>query len=343
MAVCLLFVVVPCLIEFINDGEVSISPYGVCEHQLEQKDAIKISEAGIKWLRIDFTWDKIEPSQGCFDFSKYDEIVTQAKAYGIELLPILDYCAGWATSAPGGSSDKDATRYPPKEMSYYKKFVYETVNHFKSDIQCWEIWNEENLGKFWKPKPYPVKYIELLKAGYEGAKEADPNCIILLGGLAPSLPTLQADTDFLRIVYEAGGKPYFDRLAVHPYVLKASNIPSVLDQYHQVMINNGDSRKKIWITEVGWPTKGPIRVSETTQAEYLEETFTKCLALDYIEKIFWYELRNGGTSPFDREQNFGILRWDYSEKPAYLAYKQLTSKKCQRNHGINLGIHLLTR
>jgi hypothetical protein len=160
MEICLLFVVVPCLTEFINDGEVSISPYGICEHQLEQKDAIKISEAGIKWLRKDFYWDEIEPSQGCFDFSKYDKIVTRAEAYGIELLPILDYCARWATSDPNGPSDIDADKYPPKEMSYYKKFVYETVKHFKSDIHCWEIWNEENSVIFWKPKPDPVKYVE---------------------------------------------------------------------------------------------------------------------------------------------------------------------------------------
>jgi hypothetical protein len=42
--------------------------------------------------------------------------------------------------------------------------------------------------------------------------------------------------------------------------------------------------------------------------------------------FFWYQIRDQGTDPADREQNFGLLRRDGSPKPAYGAF-------CRRGEG----------
>jgi hypothetical protein len=39
----------------------------------------------------------------------------------------------------------------------------------------------------------------------------------------------------------------------------------------------------------------------------------------------WYDLRDDGPNPFDREHNFGILDQDGSEKPAMRALRVLTN------------------
>ena len=40
-----------------------------------------------------------------------------------------------------------------------------------------------------------------------------------------------------------------------------------------------------------------------------------------------YELRDCGGSPFDRENRFGLLREDFSPKPAFAAYRTFTTMR----------------
>ena len=45
-----------------------------------------------------------------------------------------------------------------------------------------------------------------------------------------------------------------------------------------------------------------------------------------VERIFWYEFQAPESDLHDKESHFGIVHRDYSEKPAYSAYKTLTSQ-----------------
>jgi polysaccharide biosynthesis protein PslG len=42
---------------------------------------------------------------------------------------------------------------------------------------------------------------------------------------------------------------------------------------------------------------------------------------DWAGPLFWYSGRDLGTSTSSRENFFGLLRNDFSRKPAYAAYK----------------------
>lgn len=45
-----------------------------------------------------------------------------------------------------------------------------------------------------------------------------------------------------------------------------------------------------------------------------------------VERIFWYEFQAPEYDPVDKESHFGIVRKDFSEKPAYAAYRTLTEQ-----------------
>ena len=45
----------------------------------------------------------------------------------------------------------------------------------------------------------------------------------------------------------------------------------------------------------------------------------------YVGPFFLYSLRDMGTNPTDREDNFGLLRNDYSPKPAMAAFDAAVS------------------
>lgn len=100
------------------------------------------------------------------------------------------------------------------------------------------------------------------------------------------------------------------------------------------MVNNGDGAKKIWATESGAPTAnnvgtctaGPnVSVSEATQAQYVKDYF-KGWTEDFgsfTGPLIWFQIRDNGTDPGYYDDHFGLVRRDFSEKPAYQMFKQL--------------------
>ncbi len=98
-----------------------------------------------------------------------------------------------------------------------------------------------------------------------------------------------------------------------------------IDQMKAMKTPDGQLRP-IWITETGYYNRTPNgkQISEAGAAKYLP----RLLALAFkagIERTYIYELIDEGNDPNNRELNFGLLRFDLSEKPAYVAIKNLTT------------------
>ena len=198
-------------------------------------------------------------------------------------------------------------------------------------VRYFEIWNEPNLADFWEPKPDPAAYTADLKAAYTAIKKVDPSAVVLSGGLAP------AENDgknydprtFLEDMYVDGAKESFDELGYHPYSypdspdtvaswsgwsMMAATRPSI----RSIMTANGDSSKKVWITEYGAPTSGPNSVGETAQSLDLVQAISQAQRLDWIGSLYIYTWNDIATLPAD-QNGFGLLTDDNAQKPAYSA------------------------
>jgi exo-beta-1,3-glucanase (GH17 family) len=98
------------------------------------------------------------------------------------------------------------------------------------------------------------------------------------------------------------------------------------------MKDGDDANKPVWITEIGWPSNRLIdstsdrAVTPDQQAEYLVDTMNIILTYPQIEKVFWFCFRDLGTNGFDSEHNYGLIKYDFSLKPAYSAYKDFIAK-----------------
>jgi len=145
-------------------------------------------------------------------------------------------------------------------------------------------------------------------------------------------------------LYAAGARNYFDAVAVHPYTGKvdptwcwnqAGTTKLAIDAFCAIaevrttMVANGDSAKNIWLTEFGWSTTtGTYGVSEATQAQFLTKALDKIrTSYPYVKTAFWYNYRNNywlNNAPADLEANLGLLRVDFSAKPAYAALASWT-------------------
>ena len=222
-----------------------------------------LREMGATWATEFFPWAYIQPTDKLrYDWDHADKVADAAKAAGVTLLARLDGVPTWAHPANTTWKYLDEAHYAD-----YGDFVYAFVSHFKGRISYYIIWNEPNTAAEWGQRPPdPKAYADLLKIAYTRAKEADPNCVVLLAGLAPNLEhegsTLAMnDLTFLNRLYDAGAAPYFDAVAVHAYGLTtAPNDPPApnklnfarVEELHNVMVQRGDSAKFVYITEGGW-------------------------------------------------------------------------------------------
>jgi len=62
-------------------------------------------------------------------------------------------------------------------------------------------------------------------------------------------------------------------------------------------------------------------VTEETQAQFLHDVYTDVLDLVDLEKVFWAFFRDNKDHFKNDVDYFGIVRWDFSPKKAYEAYK----------------------
>lgn len=281
-----------------------------------------ISRMGCSFVRMDFYWGDIEPEPGSFDFEKYDRVVSLLAEHNIGILGIFDYSAPWA--AKNWNS-------PPEDPAVFAEFCTRVVSRYKDRVKYWEIWNEPDSGFYWTPQDNMKTYTRLLQTVYTRIKETDPTSQVLLGGLT------QGGYYALQDIYRAGGKDYFDIMNIHPFVDplaedRTGQIRCIYGNIKKLMARYGDSNKKIWFTEVGcpgllpdsgnrgwWMGQGP---DEELQAGFLADLYRETLELPDVEKVFWAFLRDNKDHFKSAVDYFGLVRWDFSPKPSFYAYKK---------------------
>ena len=62
-------------------------------------------------------------------------------------------------------------------------------------------------------------------------------------------------------------------------------------------------------------------MTEAEQAQLVTAVLTKLKAWRWAGPSFFYSFRDKGTDPANREDNFGLVRRDWSQKPAYGAFR----------------------
>jgi hypothetical protein len=293
-------------------------------------DSMRATHA--KWIRFDVAWSVIERNQGVYDWSTIDRLVDAAKARGFKLLGTLTYTPAWAR--PAGTDDKTAPSTLAQREAY-GVFAAAAAARYAGRVSAWELWNEENAVPFWKPAPDPAGYRSLVHEASTRMRAAVPDVKIVLGGLA-AVGNGFGNIDpefFLYNLYDRGIGPDIGAVGLHatsyPYApddpsTAEWNILFRIPRIHDFLASRGDGDKPIWVTEYGAPTSGYKAVSETQQAEFVVEAIGQLArAGDYTGPLFWYTPRDKGTDPADVDQNYGIVRRDWTGKQSYLVFAAL--------------------
>ncbi len=294
------------------------------------RDLDLVADSGAGWVRFDFDWESAEPERGRYDWSLIDRVVDAAHDRDLRILATPAYTPAWAR--PGSTSNK----VPPADPATFSRFVGAAARRYAPrGVHHWEIWNEPNIVQFWKPQPDPEAYARLLIAAAVAVRAADPEAVVISAGLAPA-----ADADdgqyvsprsFLGRLYGAGAGSSFDAVGMHPYafpygvdVVADWNQFQSMPKTYQVMVDNGDAGKRIWATEFGAPTGTDSQaVSEPDQAAMVRKGWLAWSGWSFAGPMFWYAARDVGVDKNDVEQNFGLVRSDFTPKPALAEFEQM--------------------
>ncbi|HET8862661.1 MAG TPA: hypothetical protein VFM94_05365 [Solirubrobacterales bacterium] len=317
-------------------GFFGVSPQGTTS----VADFKLMAEGGVRSVRIPLYWSQVEavtPLAAQPDWSRFDADVELAARYGMEVLPAvwgspswvapeprLEPWGGWRLHAWASFLRRAVQRYGPggelwredPELPYMP-------------IRRWEVWNEENIVTFGRAEP--KRFAAMVRTSgrviHAGGGEA------ILGGFFGrplQIPPNVSSGGFLSALYrDRRVKPFFDGVALHPYVADAAAMRAQIRNLRRVMRIHDDAATPLYVTELGWGSasyesrweRGPWG-----QAEELAEAFSMLAGHRRawrIGGVWWFSWADAyGSCQFC--DSAGLLNEDREAKPAWYEFTAWT-------------------
>ena len=316
-------------------------------HILLQDEALRLMvQAGAGWLKINFrlggfqNWTETT-TFGYSALSRYDQMVANARARNLKILGELSneawhgldtHWQGNNAEVAGGNGDNQYI----EDFAQYAAGVL--AHHYAGQIDEWEVWNEPSQTATYM---YPSNFAQLLAQVYTKTKAAGvTRARFVSGGITAlqdsngTITTTSSGADYLRQVYVQGknragwdpirtqyGSYPLDSIGQHIYVdgfarTSAAHISTAVQLLRDAYVQGegGSTAKKTVITEFGWATNN---VSDKVQASNLQTAYTTYKQMAYIERAYWFFLRDEPTPGL----YFGLLRATSANKAAWKAYQ----------------------
>ena len=188
-------------------------------------------ESGAGGTRIYVQWSEVEPTEPIdgvhnYKWRWYDKRLVQIGDTGLDIAVTVGSIPSWAADI------KCAPIYPDR-LDEFARFLTDLVNRYKVppyNVKYWELINEPDNSWNGCYGNHGDEYKDMLAVAYPAIKAADPNAIVIKGGIAYDWFTedsyLPGEPEpwwefgpFYRLfpdeVIQAGGAPFFDAFNLH--------------------------------------------------------------------------------------------------------------------------------
>ena len=306
---------------------------GVSTHSPAEQDLASVQEAGVTSVRDDIHWAEVEREGGTLIMpERYERAVDTALRRGFQPVLILCY----------GNPLYDGGAYPlsEKARAAYVRFAEFVVAHFRGRVRRYEIWNEWNIAMSLPPgtpRGGPGPYVDLLRAVYPRLKAVDPKITVIGGALSGN----GVESGWLEAACRAGLLDHVDAFSFHPYCYRQGDFARLPEQGFLKQVRDSQAIVARWqkrdlpvyLTEMGWPThEGPDGSTPEEAACFLARTYLLARTMPWVSGLWWYDLRDDGTDPREREHHFGLLTLDHAPKPACAALRGIGSFFCEARY-----------
>ncbi|RRV59210.1 hypothetical protein EGJ08_12640 [Stutzerimonas stutzeri] len=291
---------------------------GVCAHELHRGDPsgrayAMMRDAGITSVRTDAHWAYVErrPNQLKIEPS-WHRYLKETARHGLSTQFIL----GYGNQHHGGG---EKPRTEPVRAAF-NRYVNHLSEAFKGQVAYYEIWNEWDVEDPRDPR-FAQDYARLIADAAGIVRQRDPAAKVLAGAVT----TQGIESGFALRLLENGLMQSVDGLSLHPYVHCRGwrrNTPEAwidwMAEVDKELTRAAGRPVPLYLTEMAWPShQGACGIDENLQAAYLARAFFLARTLPSIRGMWWYDFRNDGTDRTEREHNFGLVRQDFTPKPAY--------------------------
>lgn len=294
------------------------------------KDLDRMKEAGLSYVRFVIPWYAVEKGKGSFVWREFDPILSLLRKKEMKAIIVLggghpDYTK--RLDAPEDNPDhvdyELSAPTTPEEIESFARYAARTVEHYGTDGIIWEIWNEPDLERFWKPKPDPEIYARLALAACHAIREVAPAAKVVGTGSA-DMPGKYGTLwpGFVGTVLKSPAFGCFDALSLHAYrdgeapPEKVLGAHENLKSFVKAFTPKGRKIPPVLVSEWGFSL---TEVSEEQQAQYLLRSFL-LNSLSGVPVSIWYEWRDSRLGD-DHEAHYGLLDYSGKEKASYRALK----------------------
>jgi hypothetical protein len=312
----------------------------VPQSSLSTEQFQRLGNGGVESVRVPLGWADLQAQAGgAINWGGVDDVVEKAARAGIDVLPTISGAPTWAVptvAVPGGGGTKAPAGLPTKgtAASAWKALLAEAAARYGPNgafwashpgvpvkpIRTWQIWNEPNF-KYFVAKPNPAEYGKLVKLSNSALKSVDPGAQVVLAGLfsqpkggryvrvvGGKKKVVNATnvnyfaSYFLEQMYRAnpGIKSQFAGVSLHPYTGSWKYLTPEIEEVRKVLTANGDGRKGLFITEIGW-SSGPPKSDGTNsfakgpagQARELKLSFRLLRSKQRawrIQRLYWFSV-----------------------------------------------------
>ena len=276
----------------------------------------------IKAVRFDYPWSQMEKNKGIFtplsDNNKTEYLINNAWRYNIKLMAILDY----GNNIYG--IDKPQDGYQIGKFSAYCGWVAKHLNH---KVEIFEIWNEWTSKNFDKDNinASAANYVNLVGECSSEIRKINRNVIIIAGSYNPMNGV---DKSWGRELVKLGIMKYIDGISIHPYAYYDKNITSpdslikIIEQTRYELNKINGEENDIYITEIGFPSRFREGMTDEKISFYFSEMYNLINMKPFIKSFIWYDFIDDGVDSNDKEQNFGILKYNLQPKPIAQKFKE---------------------
>ena len=334
-----------------NAAEVCRSRLGIGFEKLD-RDAFdprkaydKMSNIGVKWVRIQSGWQKTEKEKEIYDFAWLDEVVDNIIAR--DMIPWICVCYG--NKLYGGMAEEvfGAVGCPPihteEQRSAWHNYCKALAEHYKSRVSHFEIWNEPDGLHCWKHGVCATEVGEFNIATAKALKEGNPACYIIGGALgAVNMP-------FESELFKTGMTDYVDAISFHAYIFDDTRLKhdiralrAAIDMYNpgiEIIQGESGSQSRPFgngaLRSGGWTEK---KQCKQMLRHLVTDLGMGCKFASYFSCIDMMEAlkgKVGDTASYKDFGYFGVLGaefdengvaiGEYSPKPSYYALSYLAS------------------
>jgi hypothetical protein len=318
------------------------------------------TQAGARWYRTAIYWRAVEPtdmdltdpSSGFWP----DNDLRNLTDHGYDVILTIGENPDWAVETVYGNN-----RCGPidaEDLDEFEEFVHALVERYDGDgfkdapggpilIEHIEAYNEPDKDfdhaafGCWAADGSPAyanRYAVALQSMWRGAHSANPNAVVLFGGIGAEEGTGSdfaiGGGDWLDDVLsyiEANPDNYFDWFNIHVYWFfrdrwtgyGGEDIIGKVNYFRQRLTQHGLD-KPIAITETTLPSNG--YGSDELQSRYAVQVYARTIASG-VPATTWHRLVD-----LPGESQYGLLDTRGSPKPAYQAYAVAANKLAQARY-----------